>query len=237
MTAATYQLPLGVRLLETATLENLAPGANAQALAAATALATETAVNVYLAGPAGTGKSHVLQAVSRKATQTGQRSAYLPLNELTGQPPALLQGLHQFDLLCLDELEAVAGLRAWEEGLVGLFDQIRLAGGVVLAAGRYVPGKLGLELRDLSSRLAWGQIYTLRELGDEDKCGVLRQRAWQRGLQMSAEVADYLLRRGARDLPSLLLTLDRLDHASLAAQRRLTIPFVRQVLSGQAWGR
>lgn len=232
MTLATYQLPLGVRLRDTATLESLVPGDNAQAIAAAAALTQDAAVNVYLWGAAGTGKSHLLQAVSRKAAGAGRGSAYLPLHELITQPPAVLEGLCQLDLLCLDELDAVAGLPAWEQALVGLFDQTRSAGGVILAAGRRAPKALGLGLPDLSSRLGWGAVYGLHELTDSDKCHVLCQRAWQRGLQMPADVADYLLRRGARDLPSLLATLDRLDHASLAAQRRLTIPFVRQVLAG-----
>lgn len=231
MTLATYQLPLGVRLRDTATIENLVPGDNTQAVAAAVALAAGGAVNLYLWGLAGTGKSHLLQAVGREAAGAGRRSAYLPLHELVLQPPAVLEGLHRVDLLCLDELDAVAGVSAWEQALVGLFDQTRQAGGIIMAAGRRTPNALGLGLRDLSTRLGWGGVYGLQELGDSDKCRVLRQRAWQRGLQMPAEVADYLLRRGARDLPSLLATLDRLDHASLAAQRRLTIPFVRQVLA------
>ncbi len=230
MTRAPVQLPLGVQLRDSATLASLVAGENAQAIAAAAALAEGASANVYLWGGAGAGKSHILQAASRAAANSGQRTAYLPMREVSVQSPEILDGLHRMDLLCLDELEAIAGQRTWEEALVGLFDHSRLAGGRILAAGRQAPAALGLALRDLSSRLGWGAVYALNDLQDTDKRRVLRQRAAQRGLQMPGDVADFLLRRARRDLPSLLAALDQLDHASLAAQRRLTIPFVKQVL-------
>jgi len=231
MTLAPVQLPLGVQLRESATLTSLVAGNNAQALAAVAALAEGAATaNLYLWAATGAGKSHILQAASRSAANADQRTAYLPLRDLCQQSPAVLDGLHTMDMLCLDELEAVAGQRPWEEALVGLFDHCRLAGGKILAAGRAAPKELGLTLNDLSSRLGWGAVYALQDLEDADKCRVLRNRAAQRGLQMPVDVADFVLRRASRDLPSLLATLDRLDHASLAAQRRLTIPFVKQVL-------
>lgn len=230
MSSAPVQLPLGVQLRENATLNNIVAGDNAQAVAAASALVHGGAANVYLWGGEGVGKSHILQAVSRALADDGRRAAYLPLSDLGGQSPSILEGLHTLDLLCLDELDAIAGHRAWEEALVGLFDHSRLSGGRILAAGRQAPHALGLQLRDLSSRLGWGAIYGLSQLKDEDKRRVLRERAAQRGLQMPGDVADFLLRRASRDLPSLLAALDQLDHASLAAQRRLTIPFVKEVL-------
>jgi DnaA family protein len=88
-----------------------------------------------------------------------------------------------------------------------------------------------LGLPDLVSRLGWGPVFQLSALTDIEKRGALQLRAHRRGLEMGDEVADYLLKRCPRDMDSLFNLLNRLDHASLAAQRRLTIPFVRQLLA------
>lgn len=226
------QLPLGIQLRETATLDSLVAGDNAQILAAITALAHgEQPINLYLWGPQGLGKSHMLQAVSRCVARTGRRSAYLPLVDIRDQPTSVLQGLAELDVLCLDDVQAIAGERHWEEALVGLFDQCRFAGCSILAAANKQAYDLDLSLKDLSSRLSWGAVYGLRDLSDTQKCEVLCKRATLRGLHMPKDVAEFLLRRFSRDLPTLLTLLDRLDHASLAAQRRLTIPFVKQALA------
>lgn len=225
MSRPSPQLPLGIALRETATLEGFVAGANGEALAALRGLAKED--RIYLHGPSGTGKSHLLQAACRAAAG---RSAYLPLAELAGHGPEVLAGLEELDLLCLDEVDAVAGDRAWEESLVGLLDHLRAGGATVVAAGPRPADELGLALADLASRLAWGAVYALQPLNDAGKRLLLQRRAVARGLEMPDEVATFLIRRAPRDVPALLALLDRLDRASLAAKRRLTVPFVKDVL-------
>ena len=88
----------------------------------------------------------------------------------------------------------------------------------------------GLTLPDLSSRLAWGVVFQLQNLDDQDKQQMLQLRAALRGLQLPDEVARYILSRGARGMGELFTALERLDQASLQAQHRLTIPFVKRVM-------
>ncbi len=133
--------------------------------------------------------------------------------------------------MCVDDIDAVAGSGDWERALFALYERLRARGGLLLVAGRSAPAALGLKLPDLASRLAAGHVYALQPLSDADKSAVLRTRARSRGLEMSEEVASYLLARYPRDLHSLFALLDRLDTAALAAQRRLTIPFVRSIES------
>lgn len=225
MTASSPQLPLGIALPESATLAGYVAGANGAALTALRGLAGGD--RLYLHGPAGSGKSHLLQAVCRVSPG---RSAYLPLGELAGHPPAVLDGLDGLDRVCLDEVDAVAGDRAWEEALVGFLDGLRARGAAVVAAGPRPADELGLALPDLASRLAWGAVYALQPLDDDGKRRLLRRRAEARGLAMPPEVADFVIRRAPRDVRALLALLDRLDRASLAAKRRLTVPFVKTVL-------
>lgn len=224
------QLPLGIRLPDTASFDSFRPGPNRELLEAAATAASGADTRLFLHGDAGTGKSHILQAACRQAANVRCRAAYLPLTEMAGYGPVVLDGLEQMDLICLDDIAAVAGIPEWEQALVGLIDARRAFGRALMVADRSLPAKLALELADLRSRLGWGGVYCLRELADDDKRALLVQRASQRGLALPDNVATYLMHRHGRDVPGLLALLDQLDQASLAAKRRLTIPFVKQVL-------
>ena len=226
----TRQLPLGVRLRDAATFGNFLSAGNERVLGA---LRTADAPSIYLWGAVGTGKSHLLQAVCHQAAAQDQRAAYLPLAE-PGLHPAMLEGMEQFDRLCLDDLDAVAGDPAWETALFHVYNRLTAAGHQLLVTATGSPTALGIQLPDLQSRLGWGPVFQLQPLGDAAKRQALQQRAAARGLSLDDEVAAYLMTRCTRDMGSLFALLEGLDEASLAAQRRLTIPFVREYLSRHA---
>ena len=223
-------MPLQVRLRDEATVDNfLARPALQPLLGALRAQATGSGEAViYLHGPAGAGKSHLLQASCHLA---GGAAQYLPLAQLDGYAPQdVLQGMEALRLVCLDDIHGVLGREDWELALFDLYYGARERGCALLVAAEAAPRALSLGLEDLRSRLAWGSVFQLQPGGDEDKAAILRFRAARRGLVLGAEVANYIVVRAARDLDALLALLDELDHASLVAKRPLSIPFVKQVL-------
>jgi len=225
------QLPLKLRLDQRSDFDAFLPGSNAEALGQVRQLAAGRGEPfVFLWGPGGTGKSHLLQAAAMLAQGIGQTPAFLPLAEALSLDPEMTVGLHPLDLVCIDDIQSIAGQGEWEEALFDLFNRLRSAGGRLLVAAEQPPSGLGLSLPDLASRLGWGLVLKLRELDDHDKQAILVQSAKRRGMHLPHEVARYLITRRARDLRSLLAILDRLDTLSLAAQRKLTIPFVREHL-------
>lgn len=228
------QLPLGVRLRDDATFANYYPGANAAALGYVERLCQADAgwgdSLIYLWGGAGVGRSHLLQAACLRAEQQGEQAVYLPLAELVEYGPELLDDLEQCALVCLDDLEAVLGRSAWEEALFHLFNRLRDAGKRLLLAACAAPRELPVALPDLQSRLSLALVFQLRELAEEDKLRALQLRASRRGLQLSDEVGRFILTRGARSMSALFELLEQLDQASLQAQRKLTIPFLKQTL-------
>jgi len=185
---------------------------------------------VYLWSTVGCGKSHLLQAACETAASLDRKVAYLPLEELKIMGPEVLDGLGQMDLLCLDDIEQVSGDIAWETALFNLYNTMRGNGGVILVSANQAPAGLAIQLEDLRSRLGWGPVFRVVPLDDHDKIEALRLRAHARGFDLPVEVAEFLMRRSARDTVSLFELLDRLDQASLAQQRKLTIPFVRTLL-------
>lgn len=227
------QLPLGLRLDPGATFETFYPGPNRAVLAQARAAAAEPAW-LYLYGPAGGGKSHLLNAACHEATHRQRTACLVPLDRASHWSPAALSGLQDVALVCLDGLDAIAGRHDWEEAVFHLLNGLREAGaGVIMAAGRR-PAGLDLALPDLRSRLGWGTLLHVRAMDDDDKLAALKARARQRGLEFPDDAAGYLIRRVARDTPTLFRLLERLDRESLAAQRRITVPFLREVL--EEWG-
>ena len=224
------QLPLALRYPPDQRLENFI-AAPEGALAQLGAIATQPGMDwLYLVGPAGAGKTHLLLALCAATEQAGRRAAYLPLVAASGRLREALDALEGNDVLALDGLEAIAGNRDDEVALFDFHNRARVAGLNVLYSAREIPDALGLSLPDLRSRLSQCARLVLPALDDEARAAVLRDRAQRRGLVLEEAAIDWLLTRTERDLSRLLLLLDRLDRESLAAQRRITVPFLKQVL-------
>ena len=155
---------------------------------------------------------------------------YLPLSSrLLASGPELLDGLEQRAVLCLDDLDRIAGDRVWERALFRLYNALEeRRHGLVVATG-LPPRQSAFVLPDLSSRLRRLAVYRLRVLSGEDCTAALRLRAQHRGIELPDGTVRFLLRRTRRDVQSLYDTLDRLAAAALRQQRRLTVPFVRRV--------
>jgi len=225
------QLPLSIRPADDATFANYLAAANTAALAQAQYLAEGTLDLLYLWGKSGSGRSHLLQAACLYAQQSGQQALYLPLTELLQYSTDMLDGLEQCDLLALDDLQTINTHSDWQEALFHLFNRLRDSGGRLLIAADSPPRELPLSLADLRSRLCLALIFKLEPLSDKEKLSALGARATQRGLRLSDDALRFILSRGERSMGALFELLDTLDRASLQAQRKLTIPFIKQVLN------
>jgi DnaA family protein len=226
------QLPLGVRLPAHAVFESFATGANSEILAA---LRDSSATPVWIWGARGSGKTHLLQATCAAAATVGSGTgAYFSLDPSLRLPPEALLGFERARVLCIDAVDRIAGDEAWERALFELFNAAGEVATKLIFAATVAPRRLDWRLDDWRSRAAACVVYQLQELDDAGRGEALRLRAAQRGLQLPQETCEYLLKRMPRDLPSLCKLLDELDEASLVAQRRLTIPFIRDALEKHA---
>ena len=228
------QLPLGVRLRDDATFANYYPGANAAALGYVERLceadAGWTESLIYLWGGDGVGRSHLLQAACLRFEQRGEAAVYLPLAEVAEYGPELLDGLDQSELVCLDDLDAVVGRADWEEALFHLFNRLRDSGRRLLLAATASPRELPVQLPDLQSRLTLALVFQLHALSDEDKLRALQLRASRRGLHLTDEVGCFIDTGTAESLTvPLHVALPICSHL-LQAQRKLTIPFLKETL-------
>lgn len=226
------QLPLSVRLSDRALFASFLAGPNSVALGEIVALAARARPGlIWLCGPLGSGKTHLLQALCARA---GAAAAYLPLSQLQPFGAAALSDWQGARWLCLDDVALVVGDSAWERAMFGLYRDCEERGASLLMAARESPAELSFALPDLASRCAAAHRLNLRALDEVEQCAALRLRAQQRGVELPAATARYLQRRLPRDMASLFAVLDELDTAALAAQRRLTTPFIRDVLAQRA---
>lgn len=227
----TSQLPLALRWPRRQRFEYFHPGASAPAVASVRLAAVEPeAPWPFLAGPAGSGKTHLLMAACQAASEAGRHVQYLPLAALGAHLPGALRGSVGSDLLALDDVHAVAGDDAAEHALFDLYNRARADAVTVLFASREIPAHLALHLPDLRSRLGACTLAMLKPLEEAERRQVLRSHAEARGIRLDAAVLDWLFARHARDLGTLQDLLERIDAASLAAHRRVTIPFLRDLL-------
>lgn len=222
------QLALPLRLADHAEFASFLAVGNEELVATLIELADgRSGHGCWLWGASAVGKTHLLQAVCGRA---GDRSVYVPLSSLVDTGPAILDGLARRELICIDDIQAVAGKKDWESALFDLCNQAFDAGRSLLIAAPMAPRECPISLPDLQSRLQRLPAFRVHALGEAAKAAALQLRAHHRGLELPDDVARYLLQRSRRDMSSLYRLLDRLDSASLTAQRRLTIPFIRDVL-------
>ena len=185
---------------------------------------------VLIVGDAGSGKSHLLEAASAEASAGGDAVAFAPMREWSSQDVDAVRGLGRSALVCIDDVDAVAGDRGWEEALLALFEEAASRRARVLVSAGAMPPGIPFALADLRSRLSAATPYRLRELDDAGRAKALRRHASARGIELPDDVVGYVLARHRRDMPSLVALLDRLDYHSMARQRRLTVPFVRGLI-------
>jgi len=186
-------------------------------------------VAVWVAGETGAGKSHLLQGACHAAVAAGLTAAYLPL-DVRGAGPAIFDGLGDFAVVAIDDVDGWLGQRPWEEALLALYQQLFDRRGALLFASTVGPADLDIGLPDLASRLRAAQVHVIRPLADADRARVIVRLAAERGLELPADVLAFILRRLPRRMDELLVVFELLDRGALAQQRRVTIPLVKEVL-------
>jgi DnaA-homolog protein len=227
------QLPLALRWPRRQRFDSFHAGDNAAALAAVQSLAIEASAPwVYLHGGHGSGRTHLLIAACQAASAQGRRAQYLPLASMD-DAAGVLRAMAGSELLALDDLDAIAGNADAEHALFDLYNRARAEHCSMLFSASSTPMQIDLSLPDLRSRLGACTQFLLKPLDDDERRAVLKAQAHARGIELEDSVLDWLFARYARDLGALLDLLDRLDVASLAAQRRITVPFLRELLRAE----
>lgn len=224
------QLPLLLRWPAQQRFETFVPGTNGAALALLHEAAGRASPWVFLSGPTGSGKTHLLLAACAAATAAGRSAQFLPLSSLGGDRAGAIRALGGSDLLALDDVHAIAGDAAAEHALFDLYNRCKTEKSTLLFSATAVPAQIGIALPDLVSRLSACTQARLSALDDEARRDLLRERAQARGLTLDDTVLGWLFAHHARDLGSLAALLERIDSAALAAQRRVTVPFLRALL-------
>ena len=227
----TGQLPLALRWPAHQRFESFVVGHNGVALESLHAAAqTADSAWLYLAGAVGSGRTHLLIATCAAANADDRGAQYLSLASLGSHRADAIRGFGGSELLAIDDLDAIAGDREAEHALFDLYNRCRAERATLVFAAAAPPAQLGIGLPDLVSRLSACTQITLKPLGEDERRALLRERARVRGIELDDSVLDWLFARGKRDLASLFEVLDRVDRASLAAKRRITVPFLRGLL-------
>jgi len=223
------QLPLDFRLRDEATFERFVAGSNAElidALQSMVTAATPNAIYLHSGGEAGLGKTHLLQAMSRALDD----AIYLPLGLMDNLPAEVFENIAVRRLVCIDDVDRIAGSQMHEIALFSLFKQIKDSGHALLLSCTQPVGRAGFKLQDLISRLNGCVQYQLQAVSDADRKTFLGDDAARRGLELTDDVIDWILTHTPRDMSSLTDLLNTLDKESLRAQRRITIPFIKGLL-------
>ena len=185
---------------------------------------------LYIWGPHGTGKTHLLQAACKQASEINYQVAYIPLKHHKEFDPEILNGLGQLDLICIDDVEFISDNLEWQQRLTLVYNEIRDNSNSIIFSSTFSPRSISIELDDLRSRLSWGQVFKIKPPDDQLKIQILKKKATERSFELSNNVAEFLIHRSDRDLNSLIIILDKIDRLSLAKKRKVTIPLVKELI-------
>lgn len=219
------QLALNIATDWQPTLENFVVGRNVEIISAlrhalsslSSAIPSERCFTLW--GEAGSGKSHLLQAIVQQAEAIKITASYA-----RAVVPSSAENAQVVAIDDVAELDDDAQIK-----LFALYNRLRETGGMLLVSSHVAPAYLTLR-DDLRTRLGWGLVYQIHGLNDEEKEQALNQHAQARGLSLPYEVIQYLLRHGRRDLPALLAVLDALDAHCLRLQRAPSVPLLKEVM-------
>ncbi len=214
-------------------LEAFFPGPNHEILRITAGLSLKGIGGVlFLHGSHSTGKSHLLQGAVKRAVEAGLVAAYIPIGARGVNHELLLQ-LNVRSLLCVDDVYRIAGDEMWERSLIDLYERSQSEGGRLIFSAMTPPAHIGLKLLDLSSRLGSQLVYYLSDLDDQEKAAAFGWCAHRRGIEIAPATLDWLIRHVSRDTGALFSLLDTVDNASLSENRKVTIPFLKELGLGR----
>jgi len=230
------QIPLEIQLRDNASFENFIRGKNEELLNKLKRSVSDKSSegSLFFWGGLGAGKTHLLQAICKTAGDNTFSVVYFPFKELKNVSTDALDGLESCQIICLDDIDVIAGREDWEQALFHLYNRAFDSGAQLIFTSSQPIANLKFSLSDLSSRLAWGFVYRVQALSDQEKIQAMQLRSRLRGFILTEKVGQYLLRHCPRDATALFNLLDELDRASLVAQRAITIPFVKNLLASKA---
>lgn len=188
---------------------------------------------VFIWGENGSGKSHLLQACCQQAKTQGKDPFFLKFTTNSLPSPELLDGLENMDLVCFDDIHALAGHAEWEHALFAFYNSHRQNNHKLLLSADCPPKYLPFDLPDLKTRMSWGLTMKIQSLRENQIIEALTFKAHFLGFDIQPKVGRFLLNHYVHDLPALWLLLEKIDRATLAAKRKLTIPFLKQILAEQ----
>jgi DnaA family protein len=222
------QLVLDLSLQDQPTLDNFVVGRNTELIQVLREMLAAKPQErfVYLWGSPGSGRSHLLKAMVDAFRQQHLSASYICCD----QDSEIASGPDPLDALAVDDVERLSGNA--QITLFNLYNHIREGSDMLLVSGAMPPAQLKLR-EDLVTRLSWGLVFQVHGLKDEEKTQALKNHARNRGFELPQEAADYLLRHGRRDMPSLLAMLDALDNYSLRTKRPVTLPLLREIMQAQ----
>ncbi len=229
------QLPLHFEFRANQTFNDFFPGANQEIVThLQQCIAGLGEQQIFLWGKSGLGKTHLLQACCHQAQNRNLSSFYFDFLNAGLPDPSMLSGLDECDVVCFDNIEHIAGNAAWEQAFFNFFNRHRDHGHKLIVSASSAPNDIAIQLPDLKTRLNWGLTLKIQTLADNDRIAALIFKADQMGFEIAPQAGRFLLTHYDRDPASLWALLEKLDKASLAAKRKLTIPFLKRILDEQS---
>ncbi len=193
-------------------------------------------LQIYLLGESGMGKTHLLQACCQMAGEQGKSIFYYDLKQTDENSADLFEGLESIDLVCLDNIECISGMKNMEQALFNFYNRHRDQDKQLLLAANCPPRYLPFQLPDLKTRMSWGLTLKLTPPDDDQLIEAFKYKAHALGFNIPNHIGNFLKNHYRRDLPGLWQLLDKIDRLTLTTKRKITLPQLKQLISDDETG-
>ncbi len=227
------QLPLQFEFQSNQSFNTFYPGDNTELINHLKNIFINNEQQIFLWGEVASGKTHLLQAISQESKQQHKSNFYFSFDNNLLPDIEILTGLESFDIVCFDNIERIASNIEWEHAFFNFFNRHRDNNKQLVLSANCPPKYLPFQLPDLKTRMAWGLTLKITPLTDEQQLNALIYKANDLGFEIPVKVGKFLISHYARDIPSIWILLNKIDQATLAAKRKLTIPFLKQIMNEQ----
>ena len=233
MLAAMYkQLALDLTLDDNHTFQNYWPHANQELIDAIHYyLKTTFPSLIFITGATSSGKTHILKAIHEALKLQKKTVIRFSMTDLISISPNILDGVEHLDFIIIDDIDVIKNDAAWQEALFHCYNRSQDKQCQWIVSAKEAPNQLSMTLKDLQSRLSHGITWALKPLNDETKSKILQLRAHMLGLELPNHVADYLIHHYERNMQSQIQRLETLEKESLSTLRKITIPFIKEMVS------
>ena len=189
--------------------------------------------DIFLYGLKKTGKTYLLQSLCNYYFNKGRTSLFIPLKEVKDLGSQITESLENLDLICIDDVDLIAGDNLWEKAIFNLINDCLLTDCRLVFCSSFNPSNINLELKDLMSRIKKINHIEIFPVQSNNLTNAIKFIANSRSINLGEREINYLITYSERSIANLVNIIKKLDDLSMELKRKISVPLIKEVIQAE----